>query len=122
MRGPLGSALTGGQASTHHGAMGVTEPIEPGKLVWRAFQTRAVREARAFAAAGGLAVHRNLFKLRGHETWHLLGPDEATLIAAGRLLGLDPVRLHRSRTLHFDLVGDSLARALARCDGHGEPV
>jgi hypothetical protein len=84
---------------------------------WRYFATRQVKEARAFAEAGGIAIHENLFKLRGHRTCHMLGPDEASLVAAGRAIGLSPERLHRSRTLHFDLFGDPLARALARCEG-----
>ncbi|MDB5099697.1 MAG: hypothetical protein JWM80_4118 [Cyanobacteria bacterium RYN_339] len=91
--------------------------MSPHLLRWRRFGTREVREARAFAAAGGIALHANLFKLHGHETFHMLGPDEATLVAAGRELGLPQQRLHRSRTLHFDLFGETLARALARCEG-----
>ena len=83
---------------------------------WRYFGTRQVREARAFAQSGGIAVHENLYKLRGHRTCHLLAPDEATLIAAGRALGLGPERLHRSNTVHFDLFGEPLERALARCE------
>jgi hypothetical protein len=83
---------------------------------FRRFGSREVREARAFAAGGGIALHANLFKLRGMETYHMLGPDEATLIAAGALLGLVPQRLHRSRTLHFDLYGEPLTRALALCE------
>lgn len=83
---------------------------------WRYFGTREVKEARAFAASGGIAVHENLFKLRGHRTCHLLGPDEPALIEAGRAVGLGPERLHHSRTLHFDLVGPALERALARCE------
>jgi hypothetical protein len=83
---------------------------------WRYFGTREVREARAHARAGGIAVHENLYKLRGHRTCHLLAPDEATLVAAGRLLGLGPERLHRSNTVHFDLFGEPLERALERCE------
>jgi hypothetical protein len=85
-------------------------------LRWRRFGTREVREARAFAAAGGIALHANLYKFRGMETYHMLGPDEETLVAAGLLLGLPAQRLHRSRTLHFDLFGEYLALALARCE------
>ncbi|MNS29812.1 hypothetical protein D3C72_618300 [compost metagenome] len=84
---------------------------------WRYFGTREVKAARAFALAGGIAVHENLFKLRGHRTCHLLAVDEATLVAAGRELGLRPEQLHRSATVHFDLVGEALLRALARCEG-----
>lgn len=85
-------------------------------LRFKRFGTREVREARAHAAAGGIALHANLFKFRGLETYHMLGPDEPTLIAAGALVGLPPHRLHRSRTLHFDLFGEPLARALALCE------
>ena len=85
---------------------------------WRYFATRQVRAARAFAASGGIAVHENLFKPRGHRTCHLLAPDEAALIEAGRALGLGPERLHRSNTLHFDLFGAALEAAIARCEPH----
>lgn len=83
---------------------------------WRYFGTRQVREARAFAQSGGIAVHENLYKLRGHRTCHMLGPDEAALVEAGRAIGLGPERLHRSNTVHFDLFGEPLERALARCE------
>lgn len=84
---------------------------------WRYFGTREVKAARAFALAGGIAIHENLFKLRGHRTCHMLAVDEATLVEAGRELGLRPEQLHRSATVHFDLVGEALSRALARCEG-----
>jgi hypothetical protein len=83
---------------------------------WRYFTTRQVRDARAHAASGGIAVHENLYKLRGHRTCHLLAPDEAALVAAGAALGLGPERIHRSNTPHFDLFGPTLARALALCE------
>jgi hypothetical protein len=83
---------------------------------WRYFGTRQVKAARAHAAAGGIAIHENLFKPRGHRTCHLLAPDEAALLEAGRARGLGPERVHRSNNPHFDLFGSVLALALARCE------
>ncbi len=82
---------------------------------WRYFGTRQVREARAWAAAGGIAVHENLFRSRGRRTAHLLARDEAALVEAARSLGCDPWWIQRTRTVHFDLVEGSLEQALARC-------
>lgn len=82
---------------------------------WRYFGTREVREARAWAAAGGVAVHENIWKSRGRRTCHLLAPDEDTLLAASRSLGCDDWWIQRTRTVHFDLVEVFLDRALRRC-------
>lgn len=84
-------------------------------MSWRYFGTREVREARAWAASGGIAVHENLFRSRGRRTAHLLAADEAALLDAARSLGCEPWWIQRTRTVHFDLVEIYLERALARC-------
>jgi hypothetical protein len=87
----------------------MTEPV------WRYFGTREVDLARAWAAAGGIAVHENLFRLRHHRTAHLLGPDEPALMAAARSVGCRDEWLQRTRTVHFDLILENLERALMKC-------
>ena len=82
---------------------------------WRYFTSREVREARAWAVRGGIAVHENIWRSRGRRTCHLLAQDEATLIAAATTVGCGEWWIQRTRTLHFDLVGGCLERALARC-------
>lgn len=89
-----------------------TEGTTPG---WRYFTSREVAEARAWAAAGGVSVHENLFKSRGRRTCHLLARDEPGLVAAAVAVGCAPWWIHRTRTPHFDLVESYLADALARC-------
>lgn len=83
--------------------------------VWRYFRTREVREARAWAVSGGIAVHENLFKSRGRRTAHLLARDEVALLEAARAVGCSPWWIQRTRTLHFDLVEVHLERALVHC-------
>lgn len=82
---------------------------------WKYFGTREVGAARAWAAAGGVAVHENLYGSRGWRAAHLLAHTEAALLAAAAELGCAPEWIQRTRTPHFDLVGPYLARALARC-------
>lgn len=82
---------------------------------WRYFGTREVRLARRWSADGGIAVHENLFRLRGSRTAHLLGPDEEGLVAAALTLGCEAHWIQRTRTLHFDLIGIHLDVALIRC-------
>ena len=82
---------------------------------WRYFTSRQVREAIAWAKDGGIAVHENIYPSRGRRTAHLLGPDEATLVAAARSIGCRASWIQRTRTLHFDLVEDALAAGLRRC-------
>ena len=90
----------------------MTEPIATG---WRYFHTREVALARDWAAQGGIAVHENLFKFRGHRTCHLLAIDEVSLLEAAVSVGCSTRWIHRSRTIHFDLVEIHLKRALVRC-------
>ena len=82
---------------------------------WRYFGSREVRDARAWAAAGGIAVHENIWKSRGRRTCHLLARDEADLLTAARALGCADWWIQRTRTVHFDLVEIYLERALERC-------
>ncbi len=89
---------------------------------WRYFRSREVREARAWAMAGGIAVHENIYKSRGRPTCHLLAIDEATLVAAATAVGCSPWWIQRTRTLHFDLVEIHLERALRLCANHLEPA
>ena len=82
---------------------------------WRYFASREVAAARAWALAGGIAVHENIFKSRGRRTCHLLAVDEVTLIAAAVSVGCSPWWIQRTRTIHFDLVEIHLDRALVLC-------
>lgn len=84
-------------------------------LDWRYFGTREVRLARTWASEGGIAVHENIWRSRGRRTAHLLGPDEEMLIGAARFLGCQTHWIQRTRTIHFDLVGPYLHRALSLC-------
>jgi len=88
---------------------------------WRYFGVREVGQARAWAAAGGIAVHENLFKSRGRRTCHLLAIDEAALIDAATSVGCSPWWIQRTRTIHFDLVEEFLERALRRCVNYPLP-
>lgn len=90
----------------------MTEP----RAGWRYFHTREVTLARVWAARGGIAVHENLFKFRERRTCHLLAVDEAALVAAAVSLGCSARWIHRSKTLHFDLVEIYLERALIHCN------
>ncbi len=82
---------------------------------WRYFRIREVTHARIWAGQGGIAVHENLFKSRGRRTAHLLARDEDALIEAALAVGCSPWWIQRTRTVHFDLVEQYLARALGRC-------
>lgn len=82
---------------------------------WRYFGTRQVREARAWAAEGGIAVHENIWQSRGRRTCHLLARDEQALLEAARSVGCDDRWIQRTSTLHFDLVEIYLERALEKC-------
>ena len=88
---------------------------EPARVGWRYFRAREVALAREWAAQGGVAVHENLFKFRGRRTCHLLAIDEVTLIDAAGSVGCSAHWIHRTKTIHFDLVEIHLERALVRC-------
>jgi len=82
---------------------------------WKYFGSREVREARAWAAEGGIAVHENIWKSRGRRTCHLLAKSEAELLIAARTVGCADEWIQRTRTVHFDLVVIYLERGLALC-------
>ena len=82
---------------------------------WRYFKSREVRDARRWAAAGGIAVHENIWKSRGRRTCHLLAQNETALVVAATSVGCAEWWIQRTRTAHFDLVEVHLERALARC-------
>lgn len=97
-------------------------------MEWRIFQYREVREAKAFAEAGGIAIHVCFLLaadadapqvFRGRRFAHMFGPDEATLTEAAVSIGCKPSWVQRPGKkvsyLHFDLVGQPLERALKRC-------
>jgi hypothetical protein len=90
-------------------------PSHQSAAPWRYFTSRQVREARTWATDGGIAVHENIYPSRGRRTCHLLGPDEASLIAAATSIGCRAFWIQRTRTLHFDLVGTPLEAGLRRC-------
>lgn len=89
-------------------------------LGWRYFRVREVREAKLWAAAGGVAVHDNegMFPYkRWRRTAHLLAQDARALIAAGAEVGMRQAWLQRdASTLHYDLFGSPLRRAVAKCE------
>jgi hypothetical protein len=82
---------------------------------WRYFTSRQVREARAWAAGGGVAVHENIWKFREKRTCHLMARDEAALVHAAVSVGCARSWIQRTRTLHFDLIDTYLERALRKC-------
>ena len=82
---------------------------------WRYFPSRGISDARLWAAAGGIAVHENIWRSRGRRTCHLLAVDEAALLRAAVELGCEVWWIQRTRTVHFDLVEVYLERALIRC-------
>ncbi len=87
----------------------------PPRGEWRYFTSREVRQARDWAAGGGVAVHQNIWKSQGRTTCHLLAFDEASLVAAAVSVGCSPAWIQRTNTLHFDLVERHLELALAKC-------
>lgn len=89
--------------------------MNPLSLSWRYFGTREVQLARDWVGEGGIAVHENLYRSRGRRAAHLLAPDDALLLAAARHLGCQAYWIQRTRTVHFDLVGVHLERALVIC-------
>ena len=82
---------------------------------WRYFGTRESPLARIWAREGGIAVHENLFRLKGRRTAHLLGPSEEALLEAARSVGCQDHWIQRTNTVHFDLVAEYLDRALILC-------
>lgn len=90
------------------------------------FETRQVREALAYAEAGGQALHcwvptaawkrRAPVIFRGCDLWaHLIDHDLERLIATVRRFGVNKVAVGREggRGQHVDLCGGPLRAALA---------
>lgn len=96
------------------------------ELAWRYFRLREIREAKLWAAAGGIAVHDNegVFPFRRYKrTAHLLARDARELVAAGAEVGMRQVWLQRDALLlHYDLFGSPLGRAIAKCENRVEAV
>ena len=97
--------------------MNTDHPASPAREFdhWRYFTSREVREAIAWARDGGIAVHENIYPSRGRRTAHLLAPDEANLVAAAQSIGCRASWIQRTRTVHFDLVEETLDAGLRRC-------
>lgn len=92
------------------------------KPAWRLFKFREIREAEAFAASGGIAVHLSgdwQVPTGGIKACaHLFGPDRETLTAAAVELGLKPAWIQypdNPKRMHFDLWSGPLAKAKKRC-------
>lgn len=95
----------------------------------RRFSHREIREAVAYAATGGQALHvwdasawpgKAPAVFRRYKVWaHLLDQDRARLEATARRLGVRVVVVGNPGTprQHIDLCGGPLTRALAECDG-----
>jgi hypothetical protein len=96
------------------------------------FQAREVREAMAYAMAGGQALHVHRFtapasappafrREPNQEMAHLFDQDENRLRATALGLGLTVVRVHHRAThrQHVDLTGEWLERARAICEREG---
>ena len=60
-------------------------------------------------------MHENIWRSSGRRTCHLLAEDETALLHAAGQLGCEAGWIQRTRTIHFDLVGIYLERALAFC-------
>jgi hypothetical protein len=98
-------------------------PVGPGPLPERYFERRQIREAIAFAEAGGIAVHRNFDSYDGQRSprgmpmrrpfLHVIGL-RPQLAEWGRRHGLRPewIQPEKRRTVaHYDVFG-SFAQAL----------
>jgi hypothetical protein len=107
--------------------------LPTGEPAWRHFKMREIREACAWAFAGGVAVHDTGFPYtwRGYgksitydHTCHLFARGTPELIAAARRLGMNVRWIQKPGTAdeHFDLFGSRLTRALALCAAHTEKL
>jgi hypothetical protein len=93
------------------------------------FACLEVTEAKAYAAAGGQALHchRIIFDdsprcfkaavAQGEDIGHLFDQDARRLVATARRLGVRVILVERRGTLgqHIDLCGAPMRRALAEC-------
>lgn len=98
---------------------------EDGSLPERYFERREIKEAIAFAEAGGIAVHRNFDHYHGsmirgmmreRPFLHVIGLRKP-LEQWGRLHGLRPEWIQpekRRRVAHYDVFGNFAAELIAR--------
>jgi hypothetical protein len=96
------------------------------------FERRQIREAIAFAEAGGIAVHRNFDHyhgsmirgmLRERPFLHVIGL-RAVLEEWGRQHGLRPEWIQpekRRRVAHYDVFGPPAAKLIERLAGERAP-
>lgn len=98
-------------------------------MEWRVFMMHEIREAFAFAASGGIALHLmgditgDAFKnaprvFKGRKFGHLFGPNREALTTAAVSLGCKPEWIQKvddPKRMHFDLVGSRLERAKKLC-------
>jgi len=86
----------------------VNQPLEE-----RYFERRQIREAIAFAEAGGIAIHRNF------DYYHVIGL-RTLLEEWGRHHGLRPEWIQpekRRKVAHYDVFGPSAELLIARVSG-----
>lgn len=92
--------------------MSTADPRSTAGTPWREFVQR--REGMAYAMAGGLWLHRHVWK--GEPMAHLVSTDREALLAVGRQMGIPAYRLQfkplkdpatglRRDAWHWDLVG-----------------
>ena len=99
----------------------------------RLFETRQIREARAFAASGGQALHLMTGEWargwggpacfrKATEFAHLFDQDASRLVFTARLLGVRRVVLHGPGTprQHVDLCGRPLQIAKSKAESREE--
>lgn len=85
-------------------------------MEWKYFELKQLKEAKEFAAEGGIAVHQNNASFgRYRQTAHLFCKDRETLLKVGEELGLEPKWVHKD---HFDLFGRPLYFAKVKCGIH----
>lgn len=90
---------------------------------WKLFQFTEIREAEAYAAAGGIAVHLSGDWIPPGRTSptpcaHVFGPDRETLTREITTLGMKPAFTQYPddpKRMHFDVWSSPLARAKLRC-------
>lgn len=105
----------------------------PSMLPERYFERREIRQAVAFAEAGGIAVHRNFDHYHGHRSprgiamerpfLHVIGL-RPQLEDWGRRHGLRPEWIQperRRRVAHYDVFGEFARRLMARLGPEPSP-
>lgn len=98
----------------------------------KSFRQGDVDEAKAYAMAGGQALHLHRIIVdrkraprcfvaavdRGEDIAHLFDQDEVRLIATCRALGVNVIKVEHAGTprQHIDLCGGPLRKAKAMCE------